>query len=53
MELGSNFKSSLQLRKYGNNGFSLPLTISVPGTKPALQALPETILTQAFAFCQK
>ena len=53
VELGSNFKSSLQLRKYGNNGFSLPLTISVPGTKPALQALPETILTQAFAFCQK
>lgn len=53
MDLGSNFKSSLHLKKCGNNAFSLPLTISVPGTKPALQTLPETFLTQAFAFCQK
>lgn len=34
-------------------GFFLPSTISVPGTKPALQTLPETFLTQAFALCQK
>lgn len=52
MELESTFKRSI-LKKYGSNVFSLPSTISVPGAKPALQTVPETILTQAFALCQK
>lgn len=53
MELESNFRRCLHFRKYGNNVFSLPSTILVPGAKPALQALPETFPTQAFALCQK
>ena len=51
--LRKQFQEQFTLRKCGNNGSSLSLTISVPGTKPALQTLPEIFLTQAFAFCQK